>query len=195
MSQVYESVLHIDVGSRAGAGWYANRYRVHQRLHMAFRDSTHGRLLFALVEPSGILVRHQAPADWEAAFATLPVLAQVRVRLLSPGFETGMQLRFMLEANPIRRDTSTRNRVPVNADRLDQWLERKMHDAGAEILDSHALRLPGVTSRASGDRSFTHMPVQFAGALRVLDPAALLRAYLGGIGPAKGFGFGMLRLR
>lgn len=169
------------------------RYRVHQRLHMGFRDGERQRLLWALLPGSRVLVRHVLEADWRRAFADLPILARTETRQVDLGVDAGETYRFALEANPVRCDSRTRKRLPVPETGLLDWLRRKLADAGATVQEASVMSRENITS-SSRDVAYVHTSTRFVGSLQVMDADALIRAYVGGIGPAKGFGFGMLRL-
>ena len=64
--------LYEIMNSKVALGWVANRYRVHQRLRMAYRDEP--RLLFRIEEHDGnfrILAQSTCQPDWQDASGIL----------------------------------------------------------------------------------------------------------------------------
>ncbi len=151
--------------------------------------------------PPGYLLSARGAGD----AAIMKDIAPVYDRL-----EANMAFRFVLRATPSRaapdKRTSTDGRSPrvpllTDAERLS-WLHRKSERAGFEISPGHdsaadsSVRIVGsecVTGKARG-RTITLTAVTFDGTLRVTDARVFRRALEEGIGPAKGFGFGLLSL-
>lgn len=186
--------------------WRANPYRVHQRLLMACEGDP--RLLFR-TEPdemaTQILVQSQLCPTWEKAFADFPVLErQPEMKEFDPSLCQDGIYRFRLLANPTKKTMISKN-GEARKTRLgifkweDQlkWLGRKLDDAGARMLSGDARPQGMQRSHRTVQRSQdvqTHLAVQFDGILQVIEPARLKSAIISGIGPAKGFGFGLLSL-
>lgn len=119
---------------------------------------------------------------------------------------TGQQWRFRLKANPTKslgsREHGKRGRrVPIT-DQSEQigWLERQASQAGFHI-PINRLEVPEVIVRDSGpiafmrgERQVTLQSAIFDGFLAVDDPNRLRAALTGGIGRARGYGFGLLTL-
>jgi CRISPR system Cascade subunit CasE len=136
---------------------------------------------------------HVVP-DWDHAFARFHVLAGPPE---SKSFELRLKAkalyRFCLLANPVvSRDG---RRLGLQRESLQrQWLERKLRAAGAEVLSVDA-RDNGLQRSQKEDGSVqTHQAVRFEGVLRCVAPEALQEVVCRGIGPAKGYGFGLLSL-
>ncbi len=181
-------------------------------------------LLYRLERPPGptagvrLLVQSTVMPDWGALppgyllsargvgnAAIMKDIAPVYDRL-----EANMVFRFVLRATPSRaapdKRTSVDSRSPrvpllTDAERLS-WLRRKSERAGFEIPPGHdstadfPVSIMGsecVTGKVRG-RTITLTAVIFDGTLRVTDARAFRRALEDGIGPAKGFGFGLLSL-
>ena len=82
------------------------------------------------------------------------------------------------------------------ADQL-AWLKRKLEAAGAELLGCQASPCGLQHSRKGAHKSpadQAHLAVLYEGVLQAADPARLRTALEAGLGPAKGFGFGLLSL-
>ncbi|MGQ0601468.1 MAG: type I-E CRISPR-associated protein Cas6/Cse3/CasE [Anaerolineales bacterium] len=116
-----------------------------------------------------------------------------KLKALTPG----QAVRFRLRANPTVKKQGKRLGLREPAQQ-QAWLERKLHEAGAELLDCRFM--PHEVTPLHKHKTFENTPSQihlgvlFEGVLRVTDPAALRAAVENGIGSAKGYGFGLLSL-
>jgi len=241
---MYLSFLLIDVGDnpdrpRPGRLWLRNRYRVHQRLCMAFPSAdrksddadflkpydpkdfgsnqvhvarrTDTGFLFR-IDPitSGrvvILVQSAVKPDWHYAFHNADYLlaATPDVKTFDPCFAKAEHFRFRLVANPTRKiDTKSRpdgqrrngKRVPVQTDKLVEWLANRAESAGFSIDEGSTAIQPGyvyMNKTRDGKGQFLRA-IRYDGTLSVIDPARFLEILIRGIGPAKAFGFGLLSL-
>ncbi|MGO8685453.1 MAG: type I-E CRISPR-associated protein Cas6/Cse3/CasE [Thermoleophilia bacterium] len=206
---MYLSLLLIDSRLTVARAWLGNPYRVHQRLLMAFPGHQPERLLFR-VEPEWelprLLVQAEQEAEWDVAFADLPVLAEPpRQKTYEADFTLGEMLRFRLRANPTKRLSAGRPGEKVDGPRVglfkedDQrgWLARKGVLAGFEPLEFDIEPLGTIVSRKNPAKDKTrqsHLVVEYQGRLRVLDPDALKLAVGHGIGASKAYGNGLLSL-
>jgi CRISPR system Cascade subunit CasE len=113
---------------------------------------------------------------------------------------------FRLLANPVRsgRKTATSTRTQrfshVTVAQQIGWFLRQAERHGFTVPDN-SLGEPDLDVRARrtlrftrGQRTVTLSTAVFEGQLRVEDPAALRAALIGGIGPAKAYGCGLLTL-
>jgi CRISPR system Cascade subunit CasE len=184
--------------SRIALGWISNPYRVHQRLCMAYPNEE--RLLFRIEDNSAgsaILVQSTALPDWNKGFADFAVL---RIEPETKSFDLDLVkdglYRFRLLANP----TVTRNGKRLGLLKEEDqhaWLLRQFGKAGAELLGYQLkdLGLQRAGKNPAKDSGFqTHLAVQFEGVLKAIDTERLAQAVKLGIGPAKGYGFGLLSL-
>lgn len=162
------------------------------------------------------LVQSNIEADWNAL---KDILLDARQKPFEPQFTTGQHLQFFLRANPTRARKDINATKPQKAkdraalqqrgkrvglmDPMEQlsWLQRKAASGGFELLGSEPDGQMGrsvliVGSRPwkwqSKGRSASHQGADFHGILRVTDPKLFLETLRAGIGPAKGFGFGLL---
>ncbi len=101
---------------------------------------------------------------------------------------------FILRANPIKRLSKARNRVPlVGEEALKGWLLRKtenacqMKDIRIQGRDTVYFRKGAVPGKL--------VTVDYEGVFHLKDKAALLKLMTHGIGPAKAFGCGMFLIR
>ena len=184
----------------------ADPYRLHQTLAALGDD----RLLFR-AEPEApggpaVLVQTAAAPDWRtlpAGYATVD-----GPKPFEPALREGQRVRFRLVANPTvkkRRDGRQGARVPlvharapeghaeVTAGYLD-WLDRKLTDAGLAADVDAVTDAPFEVRTRKGGHRVTLFGVRFDGAATVTDPERLAAALREGVGPAKGFGFGLLSL-
>jgi CRISPR system Cascade subunit CasE len=206
---MFLSLLEVEPRSAVARSWLGNPYRVHQRLRMAYPDSSAGRILFRIEDEwqrPRILVQAEGRAEWPAAFDEFAVLAapavqkKVEVRLTADDV-----LRFRLLANPTKRLSAGCPGKKADGARVglfnegDQlaWLERKAAASGFELLGADGQPRGTVVSRknpAKEPRRQSHLAVQFDGRLRIIDPVAVQEAVRLGIGSAKAYGFGLLSL-
>jgi CRISPR system Cascade subunit CasE len=135
-----------------------------------------------------LLLQSQVPPANESrhvrVLGTKPM--EIRVR-------EGTALRFLLCANPIKRLSEARCRVPLIRDEdLTAWLARKMD--GACLLETAAVEgKKNVYFRKKG-MAGKLVTVTYAGILKVRDSQGLSALVRSGIGPAKSFGCGLLSL-
>ena len=187
------------VNSRLALGWLANRYRVHQRLRMAYRDEP--RLLFR-IEEAGVITRILAQSstrpDWQDAFDELNVLAvEPQVKELNlDRLQKGGYYRFRLVANPVVTHDGKRKGLLKEEDQLN-WLNRQLGKSGAVVKESIARQLGLERSEKNPSKDNhvqTHYAVEFNGVLQVEDAALLAERVRDGVGPAKAYGFGLITL-
>lgn len=188
------SVLH----NRIGLSWVSNPYRVHQRLCMAYANDQ--RLLFR-IEPGSlqttILVQSNNEPDWKTAFQDLEVLnREPEIKVFDPVLRSGAQYRFRLLANPIVTREGKRLGLLREEEQHD-WIKRQMEKAGATLLGCQLTSngLQRCTKNPQKDKATqTHASVLFDGVINVQDPDMLVHALSNGIGPAKGYGFGLISI-
>lgn len=187
------------MNSQLALGWIANRYRVHQRLRMAYRDEP--RLLFRIEEMGSgyrILAQASTQPDWDDAFADFKVLAstpqmkELRLDML----RAGGFYRFKLVANPVVTKNGKRLGLFKVEAQLD-WLKRQFEKSGAVLVEcvSSRVNLERSTKNPGKDMHIqTHLAVEFNGVLKVTNAELLAEKVKSGIGPAKAYGFGLLSL-
>jgi CRISPR system Cascade subunit CasE len=163
-----------------------------------------------------IVVQSAILPDWDYAFANADfLLAGVQVKQYEPQFAQGTRLRFRLLANPTKKvgtiQKSEREqlsqeqlrqqqgrhgrRVPVPTTELEAWLARQASSHGFALEPGQLEVRPGwvrVAKGGPGENSLSLRSALYDGVLRVEDAARFRDALVGGIGPAKGFGFGLL---
>jgi CRISPR system Cascade subunit CasE len=185
-------------------------------------DGGAGRVLYR-VEVQGevglpvVLVQSDKRPDW-SCLPTGHLVEPAEWKPYDPAFIAGQHLRFRLRANPtIKTGTSSRgdrlaHKPKCNGRRVglireeDQvaWLSAKGSRGGFRIagagsgpprlLVTKEGYLEGRKQTERGRQNLTHLAVRFDGTLEVADPVQFLDTVRVGIGPAKGFGFGLLSL-
>ncbi len=191
-----------------------------QHVHVK-REAASGFLFRIDPQPGGravILVQSGSAAkpDWSYAFQNAGYLlaADPEIKEFNPCFAKGQRLRFRLAANPTKkigtiskaeRQNCTKEeliekngrhgkRVPVLADQLFDWLARHAESAGFSVReDFTSIQLGYVYVQKGRDGGGNRLrSVRYEGVLEVTDPEAFRSTLLGGIGPGKAFGFGLL---
>jgi CRISPR system Cascade subunit CasE len=156
------------------------------------------RMLFRIEnddhEPTILVQSHRRP-DWEIGFEGLHVLAQpVQYKEIDLSFHKEQRLRFRLCANPTIKQNGARLGL-LREEGQTEWLERKMREAGAGLLGCQTRRCGFQHSRKSGiENEQVHWLVCFDGLVVVRNPESFAEAVSAGIGPAKGYGCGLLSL-
>ena len=104
--------------------------------------------------------------------------------------------RFQLRANPTFRRSSDHRRLAIfDETKIREWFMRKFGDAGSEVYDLETTAPRKIQFRkGGGTRPGTVCSVDASGILAVRDETTFRAAFDAGIGPAKGFGFGLLLL-
>lgn len=152
------------------------------------RREREGRFRLLVVSPRAPVRPESWPDD--------PAMWQTRE--IGPAFLTHGRYRFQLHANPTKRDNDTRKRVPLRLpDEQRDWIKRKGAQSGFAVDETSLRIVPGGREWfriEASNRSGVHQAVEFEGVLAVVDPPAFQAAFAKGIGPAKGFGFGLLAL-
>jgi CRISPR system Cascade subunit CasE len=192
--------------SKVAVDWKMSRnpYNLHQALWSLFPDRPN--------ESRSFLFHVQSNNPGDAA--TLLMLSRNQPTVKSESSQivqgpkdlTALKLiadqtyRFVLTANPTkvikdRDDKSRKVRVPlIREEQQVDWLFRKLH--GAALLETAIARtnLP-IYFHKPGHGAGKIVTVTFEGVLRVTTPEELFKRMMEGIGPAKGFGCGLLLVR
>jgi CRISPR-associated protein Cas6/Cse3/CasE, subtype I-E/ECOLI len=105
--------------------------------------------------------------------------------------------RFQLRANPTFRRAADHRRLAIfDEEKIREWFMRKFSDAGCEVLSLETTAPRRLQFRKGNEQHLgTIYSVDASGVLIVNDEAAFRAAFDTGIGPAKGFGFGLLLLQ
>jgi CRISPR system Cascade subunit CasE len=178
------------------------------------RGEDKGFLFRVEEQPGGraiILVHSAAEPDWSYAFANADYLlaAPPEHKQYEPRFSNGEHMHFRLWANPTKKiETLAKEqrqakapkrhgrRVPVPNDQLEQWLQGRAEVRGFAI-QNFSLVQPGyiyVNKAPQDEKGRRYRGVKYEGIAKVTDAPLLKETLIRGIGPAKGFGFGLLSL-
>jgi len=134
-----------------------------------------------------------------------PNMTLIGCREFNPSPASGQRLAFLLTANPVKTISdkqlaskpgkrSEKCRVPLLKEEEQlRWLSRKLTDA-AEVESSSVLPHPPLYFRKE-NRGGKLLTVTFEGILKVRDGTNLSKILSNGIGPAKGFGCGLMLVR
>ena len=170
-------------------------YRLHQWIWDALPDDPDARRDFLFRADSLgerlriLLLSERVPAaTGDAAWKTTEV---------SGSFLGHGAYRFQLRANPTFRRASDHRRLGIfDEGAIRDWFTRKFASAGCELrgLETSAPRALHFR-KGGGARQGTLSAVDASGGLVVRDEAAFRAAFDAGIGPAKGFGFGLILLQ
>lgn len=214
MSELYLSRLRLDPRRHVVQRALANSQHLHQQVMSAFSDAggqgreAYGVLFRVETDPAtgtpALLVQSVVRPNWaqSAAGSLLVAGSEATCKDVSTayaGIIAGARLRFRLRANPTRRVHATQRDDRLAGKRVDlrtddqrqEWIKRKLVDAGCELADCVIRDEPAQRGAREGKR-LTHGAVIFDGILRVADPPLLQAAIRLGVGPGKAYGFGLL---
>jgi CRISPR system Cascade subunit CasE len=206
---MYISRLILKSDERTTRMLRVNPYLLHQAVYQAFPDKENGgtgRVLYrqdtSRDDDTVILVQSEKPPDWpRATMLGNCLLESPDLKEFAPVFKSSQHLYFHLRANPIvkRRTpdlTDTRRQGLLRESNQVEWLNRKATASGFSIINCRVIP-EGVVHDERGKETrgkIRHYAVRFEGMLSVTDPVLFLEALKRGIGPAKGFGFGLLSI-
>lgn len=174
--------------------WLDDPYRLHQWVWKVLPGDPEAKrdFLFRVDESHGILrillLSERVPAECaDVIWKTTEV---------SPTFLGHGAYRFQLRANPTFRRASDHRRLAIfDVLKLRDWFAGKFEAAGCEVRDLELSAPRKLRFRKGGSCSGTLCAVDASGTLVVRDETAFRAAFDAGIGPAKGFGFGLLMLQ
>lgn len=185
-----------------------NPYEIHRALWRLFPEDAEVKrdYLFRVERASQQQAEILMQSSREPAERNVPGTKLLGSRDYSLNFQKGQRLRFLLLANPVKtiddengrlnaKGNIKKCRVPlIHEEEWRAWLERKL--AGAAKLETLIAekRFPLNFRKAKEKRVGKIQPVSFQGVLSIQDSFALYDLVVGGIGPAKAFGCGMLSL-
>lgn len=182
----------------------ASPYELHRSMMRAFsykgKDAP-GRVLFRLEpyrasESPVVLVQSEDEPDWSGIKSDPHYLLSVDTKPYSPELFESQKLWFRLRANPTVKRDGKRHGLVGYASQVE-WLERKAEISGFHPVDvtiRKCIKYISVVERGGMRRKETHLGVDYEGVLEVTSPEKLLASIAKGIGPAKGYGFGLLSI-
>lgn len=202
---MYLSRLTLDARSREVRRDVAFAYELHRSILTGFPGRDHGgpgRVLFR-IEPERtpgtavVLVQSDTEPDWTSLQSRDHYLVDVAVKKFDIAVRDGQHLRFRLRANPIVKREGSRHALTGDEDQRG-WLARKGEAGGfrpVQVAVRRAVRTVSRRPAATGTRGpQVHHAVDYEGLIEVTDAARLAASVRRGIGPAKGYGFGLLSL-
>ena len=208
---LYLSRLLLDLRSRRVQRELGDVYELHRTVMTGFANGCRRggeRVLYRVDALRGqplaeLLVQSVTEPDWGplCSEGARGYLVEGRaenpgVKRFRPGFSEGQALVFRLRANSTVRRRGKRLGLCREEHQL-AWLRRKGEAAGFALLAvrvSQEEALHGTLYRAGVQHRLELASVRFDGYLRVMDPERLAATVASGIGPGKGFGFGLLSL-
>jgi CRISPR system Cascade subunit CasE len=216
---MFLSRFEINIARRSARNLLASPQRLHAAVLAAFpaehrRHTDEGRVLWRVDQHQHhtvlYLVSPQRPdLTHLVESAGWPTTQGWQTRDYTPLLDrlnTGDRRAFRLTANPVitRRKSETATRSQrfghVTVEQQTTWLLDRVDKHGFAVVDGNS-KEPDVA--VCGRRtwafprqrqSVTIATATFEGTLEITDPAALRRALTSGIGPAKGYGCGLLTL-
>lgn len=210
---MYLSRLTLNPRNRQVQQELGNSYQLHRTIMRGFPETLPAseRVLYRLeIDPrSGalaVLVQSIHQPDWsplrEAGQGNYLLQPPDGPKHFDPVLSVDQVVRFRLRANPTvkkKRDGDRNgNRVPlVREEEQIDWLKRKGELHGFQLLQTQVTGNDSLSGRKK-EGATTHKlqiyVVQFDGLLKVADPDRFADTLAQGIGPAKGFGCGLLSL-
>ena len=209
---MFLSKLILNPKSRQVQSEIANAYQLHRTIMRAFpeRLEPDERILFRLDVGqcnSGpfVLVQSVYEPDWSflkenTNYISFPVSGGIAVKEFQIGLKKGFLLQFRLLANPtykkkLEGEKSGKRQGILKEEQQAEWLKRTLNAAGCELLEYSIQELGIRTSWSKSEMApVKHFAILYEGRVRVDDPVSLKKGIISGIGPAKGFGFGMLSI-
>jgi CRISPR system Cascade subunit CasE len=121
---------------------------------------------------------------------------RIDTKEFTPQFPEGRHYIFRLRANPVVARDGKRYGL-IRDEALAAWLKRKEEGAGVLLGSFIAIDegyVTGIRKRAKGVDRINIKTARFEGILKIMDPPRFGSALAAGVGPAKGFGCGLLSL-
>jgi len=202
------SELLLNCMDRGTSRLIADPYKLHAALMTAFpQGQGGGRILFRQEAPLPeslwiqVIVQSTTSPHWSPLLESHANVARARTKEVTPTFRKGQRLRFRLRANPTVTRNGNRFGLVGEPDQR-AWLENRAAEFGF-ILDHYRVIDEGMISsykraddgeESKGWRRMSFRAVRYEGLLTVRDETRLHETVGKGIGPAKGFGCGLLSL-
>lgn len=199
---MYLTQMQLKQLDRATIKTLADIYLLHRVVMKGFvAYATTERVLYR-VEPEecngliSVLVQSQQKPDWSQLTAGNRGVTETRVKEFNPVFANGQRFRFRLRANPtVTRDGKRRGLIQEES--LLEWLEKKQERLGVKFSGVTAIDEGYIAGeKVVGDKlhKLSLKIARFEGMLDVIDADSFSTVFSTGIGPAKGFGCGLLSL-
>ncbi len=205
---LYLSKLILETANPIALRAMGDLHALHRLVLKGYPDAENGgtgRVLFRLETPRSpreqpvLLVQSEVEPDW----SPLERIACIQgPRQWGPEVILHQRLRFRLRATPTKTTTFGPETAHPGHRRIGlfteeeqrQWLTRKADENGFSITAVSLRKIGWQSGRKTGGGVITHHSIEYDGVLQVLSPEKVIDAVISGIGPAKGFGFGLLSL-
>lgn len=194
---MFLSRLRIDPLNRRTRKIVTDIYHLHGMVMSGFKPYTTAPRVLFRVEPAlkenlmTILVQSSVEPEWGLE-ALGTELISFESRSYEPKVGKGVCLRFRLRGNPTVKRNGRRYGL-IRDEALEEWMTRKAEKMGSRLL-SLSVKDEGYIHGSKGKSRISLKTALFDGRFQVFDPGALLQAVTRGVGPAKGFGCGLLSL-
>jgi CRISPR system Cascade subunit CasE len=208
---MYLSKIDLNPARAAVQRVIADSYLVHKLLYALFDEPNAERILFRVEAPEdsppSVLFQSRlcAPDFQRLDLKLTDLLAMPQTKPFEPVFAEGQMLSFRLLARPSKRIAAKddgamgkRRTLKEDDEKLD-WI-RRQGDRGGFKVQGCDLSYMSFWDFRPVHKGLTQQPVgpagatRFDGVLQVADPDAFKKALEAGLGPQKGFGFGLLSL-
>jgi CRISPR system Cascade subunit CasE len=177
-------------------------YQLHQFIMSGFEKFEETQRVLFRVESEiigravKVLVQSQDEPDWRQKAADIGGLEQFQTKNVNLQFTNGQIFRFRLRANPVVTRNGKRYGI-IREEALMAWLKKKEKRIGTSFISVLPIDEGYVTGHRdkAGRKSRIQIKIaRFEGILKVIDSDRFNESIILGIGPAKGFGCGLLSI-
>ncbi|MBU1168596.1 MAG: type I-E CRISPR-associated protein Cas6/Cse3/CasE [Proteobacteria bacterium] len=192
------SRLSFDPLSRGTMKTTGDIYRLHETVMSGFKAYENKPRVLFRVEPEwnnsgiNILVQSAVNPDWTDLKDSGKGLIFFQVKPFNPVLNAGACLRFRLRGNPTVKRNGKRYGL-IRDDALETWMLKWSETMGVKI-SSFTVTDEGYISGLKKENQIRIKTARFDGRFQIVDPDKLLNKIIEGIGPAKGFGCGLLSI-
>lgn len=179
--------------TKTESGNISNPYNAHKALWKTFpgREKDNRDFLYRMDKKEDVYIVIMLSESKPEATIDLDLIRIVEPQIV---FKKEKPYRFSLRANPVKRLSEQRVRVPlVGEENLNIWLSKKLTGV-AKLFDVTTVSRANLNF-CKGDNWGKITTVDFEGVIQCEDPQNLLNLVRSGIGPAKAFGCGLLLLK
>ena len=194
--QVWMSKLTIKNTPKA-LRWISSRYKIHQRLHMAFpeKKDVDNTILFHVNDDKlEIIVQSTLVPDWNKCFHEFDVLdGEPKTKPFNPVIRNGMQLKMFVNANTtkcIKVDNKSKRVGVWKEDELNNWLNRTAEFCGFKV-EQCCFQNQGLLANIGKDPKAKYQSVNITSHIQITDTELFLHTLQSGIGRATFIGFGL----
>lgn len=211
---MFISQLHLDPRSRTVQRDISNIYDLHRRIMRAFPEETDRQtasVLFRLESVSDpltsgipLLVQSMTKPDWRKTYSAEDkvslLVSPVPVKEIDTSGGIRGQFRFLLRANPAKRDSASQRIIPLRDEGSQiKWLSEHGEKHGFRFDESSLMirKLPPtIISKKTDQRKMmiSLEAVDYSGILLVTDEEKFIPVWQNGIGRGRAFGCGLLSL-